>query len=641
MSRSGDDKASSLVGWARLRAAPLSVGGALILAFAAYHRVLRGPFLFDDAWVVAQNLSIKSLDGLVASLRTGSLADRPVTAVTFALNYAAGRLDPWGYHLVNVVIHLAAAALLYLLARALLRRARAPAAELVAAGAAGSFALHPLNSQAVSYVVQRSESLAALLTVAILLLLLAAEQTESRARRVGWVALASIAYVIALGTKLPAIVAPILWLAATIAFPANAGDAAPSRRRRIAAIGAPLLLAGGLLAIATLVRLRGHADVGFDVPGIEPWAYLLTQAHAVLLYARLLFWPAGQSIDHDLPLVTGLDGATAAAGAVLLAVLIIGGWLLAKPPRGWSPESRASARVAGFGVVWWFVALAPSSSIIPVRDLAVEHRAYLATFGLLLAAAVAIERTLARLSAPHRPPVATMAFAVAWLVLGTALHRRNAVWTSELALWSDAASKAPARVRPLVNAAFARQSSGDLDGAIAGYRQALSLPADPVHTPARIRFYLGSALVQQHRPAEAYDVLRTALESEPWNPDLLNGLAIAALDLARPAEAERLASAAFAGDPSSGKALNTLGEALLAQRRPEAALEAFSRAASLNPDSPRRQFNVALTASRLGRHEEGCIAVARYGRTPGEPALDAQIATIAAELACRTTRGTR
>jgi tetratricopeptide (TPR) repeat protein len=619
---------------ARPRAASLALAAALAFALAAYGRVLHGAFHFDDSWLIVNNLAVKSADGLLAFLRSASLTDRPVTTVTFALNYALGALDPFGYHLVNVAIHLGTAFLLFLLGQTLLLRAHAPAPEWVAAAAAGTFALHPLNSQAVSYVAQRSESLATLLAAATLLLLLAAERSPSVGRRAGWIALASIAFLLAVETKLPAVVAPALWAVAAVAFPLDPGQPLAPRLRRIAAIGAPLLLLGGILVAATFVRLRGHNDVGLDVPGIGPWRYLLTQAHAVLLYVRLLVVPVGQSVEHDLPLSTSLDPATAAAAVTLLGALALGLRLLAAPPRGWSDETRASGRVVGFGIVWWFVALAPSSSIIPVRDLAVEHRVYMASFGLLLAAAACVERALARLPASRRPHAVALAMAIVWIALGVTLHGRNAVWESELALWSDAAAKAPTRVRPLVNEAYARQVAGDLVGAAAGYRRALALPEDPAHTRARISFYLGSVLVLQHRPAEAYAVLSSGLASDPWNPDLLNGLAIASLDLGRPADAERFALAALRIDPASGKAVNSLGEAHLAQQRPEAALGAFLRAAALDPDSVRRQYNVALTASRLGRRDEACAAVARYRRTRGDAALDAEVSRLASDLAC-------
>ncbi|MCM2334551.1 MAG: hypothetical protein NDI82_11480, partial [Anaeromyxobacteraceae bacterium] len=164
--------------WGRLRASPwLVLLLPLALAVAATWRALPGQFQFDDETSIVTNPAIKDLAAfLTPGPWRGALAGgRPVTDLTFALNYAYARLEPWNYHLTNLAVHLAAVALAFAVTRRLLRLAGAARGDGIALAAAGLFALHPLQSQAVSYVVQRAESLAAALTLGSLALLLAAE----------------------------------------------------------------------------------------------------------------------------------------------------------------------------------------------------------------------------------------------------------------------------------------------------------------------------------------------------------------------------------------------------------------------------------------------------------------------------------
>lgn len=600
----------------------------LALAIAAYARVLRGEFQFDDRTSIEQNPLVKSLSLFLreASLRPPA---RPVTDFTFALNYAAGRLDPLGYHLVNLAVHLGLVVLLFQLGRALARRAGLAAADGVALAAAGVFAVHPLQSQAVSYVVQRAESLASLLYVAALLLLLRAERRGwSRRGLAAWGA-AFLLFLLGLGAKAIVVTLPAAWLLLAAALP----DPDGGRPGRALPIAIPFAAAAAVYALAAVTGLGGRADAGFDVPGMSGASYFLTQLRVVASYLRLLLWPSGLVLDPEVRLSAGLDLAVAAAGLLHLA-LAAGALALLVRARRLDGQPRAAARLAAIGILWWFLLLAPTSSAVPVLDLMQEHRVYLAAWGPMLALAVAAERLTARLAPPLRGRVAAGAALTVWLALAGTLFARNAVWESQVALWSDVVEKAPGKARGHQNLGHSLMMAGRLDESVASYRRALERLGDGSVDRSEVLRNLAAVLIEAKRPGEAADVLRQALAADPGNVDLLNNLAIAQLDLGDPAGAEGTARRALRIKADDGQVLNTLGEAQLARGDAEAALSSFLAAARIDPDAEMRHYNAAVAAAHLGRRAEACAALARFRAADRRGALRRDAGDLSRAMGC-------
>jgi len=603
----------------------------LALAAAAYARVLHGEFQFDDRITVEQNPLVKSLGRFLSEASLLPPA-RPLTDLTFALNYAAGRLDPLGYHLVNLAVHLALVLLLHRLTRALARRAGLAAADGVALAAAGIFAVHPLQSQAVSYVSQRAESLASLFYVASLLLLL-------RAERRGWGAAGLLAWggaflLFLLGLEAKAIVVtlPAAWLLLAGAVPDRGRD--PVQSGRALPLAIPFAAASALYAQAAMAGLAGRADVGLDVPGLSAGRYFLTQLRVVAGYLRLLVWPSGQVLDPEVRVSTGLDGSTAAAGLLLASLLLVAVALLSRSRR-WEGQAGAAARLAALGLLWFFLVLAPTSSVIPVVDLMQEHRAYLAAWGPILALVVGAERLLVRLAPPRRELLTRGALLSIWLALAGALLARNAVWETRVALWSDVVAKAPGKARGHQNLGHSLMLAGKLEESVASYRRVLERLGDGTVERSDALRNLAVVLIEAQRPREAAQVTREALVADPWNVDLLNNLAIALLDLGDLAGAEANARRALVRKPDDGPSLNTLGEAQLARGDAAGALASFSAAAALDPDVEMRHYNVALAASRLGRVAEACEALARFRAADRRGTLRREAGELSGALGCR------
>jgi len=583
----------------------------LALAAAAYARVLDGEFQFDDLRSISGNLAIKDLGAFLRGFGEALFhSGRPVTELTFALNYSAGRLDPWPFHLTNLLVHLGVTGLVFLFTRGVLRLARAARPAGVAVAVAGLFALHPLQSQAVSYVCQRAEALASGLYLAALLLLLQAERRGRSLVGVSLCVAATATFVLALGSKPIAVTAPFAYLLVLLVAPSEEARRTLAPWPRRLALVAPWLALDAWFSATTLHGLEGAPDAGFGVAGVTPWTYFVTQWRAVATYLRLLFWPSGQNVDWGLARSTGLDPASLGAGLLLAGLLATAAalWWRARRAAG---EDAAARRVAALGVAWFLLVLAPTSSLVPIADVLVEHRAYLASWGILVAVGVLGERLVSRLPEARRLPVAAGTVGAAWLVLAAVLYARNAVWTTQVALWADSVAKTPGNPRSHVNLGNAYRERGQVEPALREYRTALDLMGgDPFFASLRAVALnqVGTALANAGRDAEAEPAFRRALADDPRNADALANLSVLAFKRQDLRGAEAAALRTLAVDPRHGMALQVLGSSRMMLGDTAGGLEAFERAVAADPDDAARRFNLGVAYAAVGRRAEACAA---------------------------------
>jgi len=453
--------------------APLLVLAAGLLAYANSFSV---PFQFDDIVVLVREPAITGFQLDPASRRF--LGD-----LSFALSWSAFGERVAGHHVVNLAIHLANALLVWRLASllwrtpALARSRLAPRADRIALLAALLFVSHPLQTQAVTYIVQRYASLAALFFLSSVCAYLAFRLAPEGRRARGWYLAFLGSAAAACWTKENALVLPIAVAAVEWLF-----FEAPLRRRAI--LLSPFLAAAVaflLLALVTGLDLaRLDALTRLESP-LARTDYLLTQFRVVASYLRLLALPVGQNLDHDVAISTSL-----AEPAVLLSLALhlalLGGAAFAATRR--APHDPAW-RLAGFGVIWFYAALLVESSIIPIADVMYEHRVYLPSAGLFLLAATGLT-ALPSLASPRAWRGATLALVGVLVALTLS---RNRVWRDDLSLWSDAAEKSPNKARAVNNLGVAHFVRNDYGLAAALFERALR--ADPSYSKAW--FNLGTA----------------------------------------------------------------------------------------------------------------------------------------------------
>ncbi|HZY04315.1 MAG TPA: tetratricopeptide repeat protein [Anaeromyxobacteraceae bacterium] len=585
------------------------VAAAVVAAYAAG---LRAPFTFDDQRCIVRSPIDHGFYYLASPSQAASLPPdlqcafpgRYVGHLTLAVNYRLGVLDPLGYHLFNVAVHLGSALLLYLLvtlafrAPALLgigeRRLPAP---LVALFAALLFACHPLQTQAVTYVVQRFASLAALFYLLAAVLYLRFRLPGPAVGRGAAYAGALGATALAMFTKENALTLPLALalLEATLLR--------GSWTRRLLGL-APFLLVCLVIPwrMGVFESAGSLATVDAAIGSASPVGrreYLLTQFPVVATYLRLFLLPVGQSVDHDFPIYRSLlDGPVLLA--LLLHLFLAGGsvvllWRARRP----GPGSRPELCLVSLGVLWFFLTLSVESSLVPLADVIFEHRAYLPSAGLCLAASTL--SFLARRGLEGTRPAAARlvvpALSAVVLVLGAATVARNRVWSDEIRLWEDAARKGPGKVRPHLHLGALYAASGQLDRAAREIETAISLRPD---SPEAYNS-LGVILRRQGRVDAAMESYRSALRLRPDFAEARHNAALLYAAQGLLGDAIREMEEAVRSRPDYAEGHNALGVLYARQGRLAEAAREFSRTLEIDPGNAKARANLAQARATLGQ----------------------------------------
>jgi tetratricopeptide (TPR) repeat protein len=541
--------------------APTRRGAALaaiaLLGIAAYANALGGAFVFDDLRLVRDNAVLRELGRVVSLEGLRLFPHRWFAFVTFALDFRLGGPSPWGFHAVNVAIHLGSAALVYALVVLAFRTPRvagsalAPHARAIGFVAAALFVTHPLQTQAVTYVVQRMTSLATLLYLGAVVVWLrwrldGPARGPAGALRYGAVLLLAL---LAMETKEIAFTLPFAIVLAELAFfETTRADLLRLLPVLATAAVVPLtwLLTAGAPLSETLRSAAAITHVQTDLGRLE---YLATQLPVQVTYLFLLLLPIGQNLDHDYPIHRSfLDPEVLSAAAVVVPLAVLAAWLWARTRRGAGRPLDPAARLAAFGIAWWFLAHLVESSVIPIVDVVNEHRVYLPTAGLFPAVAVGIAALARRRWEPALAARRTvLAGAVLAVLLGAATFARNRVWASDVSLWTDAARKSPEKSRPWLDLGTALREAGRPEAAIASLRRGLELEPGSVYGRAQ----LGAVLLSTGRGAEAEPELRAALALAPDDLETLFNYATWLWQVGRRDEARGLYARFAATAPES------------------------------------------------------------------------------------------
>ncbi len=476
------------------------VAGLCAAVIAVWANSFGGAFVLDDLTHIVDHPGMDRLwppdwarNGPVDLLR-------PVLMLTFALNVATGGRTPPGFHAVNLAVHLAATLLLFdLVRRTFARPVLRDRCRLDPARAAGAVALlwavHPLQTESVTYIYQRAESLTGMLHLLVLNL---AVRVHGQPGRIPLKAAAWLACAAGCGVKESMAVVPlaVAWYDRTFLFPSWR-----AALRERAALWAGLGLSW-LVLLALLPAPEMYTRPGPGLPDVV--SYALTQPGVLLHYLALAFRPVGLVLEEDRRLVSGVTEALPAI-AGLLAVI--------------AAAALAARRWPGLGgvAIWAALVLAPTSSVFPLRDPAVEHRMYLPLAAVIVFTVVAAGAGLRWFATVRRLPPAWAGRAALGLVLAAAAGlglltiRRNALYRSPVLLYADVVAHRPDSVRGHQNLAWALADDGRIDDAIAHTRRTLELRPDY----AEGWFNLGVYLRRAGRTGDAIAAYRTALALRP------------------------------------------------------------------------------------------------------------------------------
>jgi Flp pilus assembly protein TadD len=591
----------------------------LALAIAAvYARAVYTPFIFDDADSIEKNASIRSVWPLTGSHEHfGPLnpphdlptSGRPIINLSFAINYALGALDPVGYHIVNFTLHFFSTMLVW----AIVRRALClpyfsgrfdRSAAWLALCVSLLWALHPVQTEAVIYVTQRTELAMAFCYLATLYCSLrfwsldpvaadqdggavAAGAVSNRRRRAGWLVLAILACAAGMASKEVMVSAPVVVLLFERTF--IAGSVKQALRRSWQ------LYAGLASTWAVLVFLNFAAprsdSAGFSL-GVSAVQWWLTQAEVLLIYLKLVVWPSPLLLHYELPYLSSLSQAWMYVVPVVLLVAAVGVLLWRNHP-------------LGFLGAFFFAILAPTFIVPIVTEIAAERRIYLPLLAPVIVLVVG-GYALVRWVTAHRGnfnfarPAAIGVVLVLVLACGVASAKRVKDYDNELNLWQDIVRIRPNDFAAHANLGHSLLTSGRIAEAIDELQLSLALKPDNY----RALNTLGIALDHLGRYADAIKVQKHALEINPNHVDSLENLANSLREAGQLAEAQVQLEKAEKLKPDDAEVQNNMGVLLAKQNRVTEAIERFRRAVQLDRYYIPAHINLGKTLSQRGEVDE-------------------------------------
>jgi Flp pilus assembly protein TadD len=578
----------------RARTYSLLILAATLLAYA---NSFSGPLIFDDLRWIEANPHIRHLWPLWNALQPPQGAagtGRPVVCLTLALNYAVSGLDPWSYHVANLAIHASAALVLFGIVRRTLQGPRlrdrfGTHANGLAAAVAACWAVHPLQTESVTYIIQRMESLMGLF---LLLTLYCVIRGHDSPRRSEWYATAVVCCALGMGTKEGMIIAPILVLLYDRIFLTNSW-AELWRQRSVLYAG--LAATWLILILLVIVNQAGSGRGLMGSPGVSWWRYAKNQFGAIAHYLRLTFWPDTLCLDYGWQ-VSPLPRSWKAVGGVLAVCLVAAtGWALANAP----PLGLLGA--------WFFLTLAPSSSVVPIQDMVAERRMYLPLVAVVTLTVVAAWNGLSTLSRRFKLTPTTLGWAFFALIAGALVWRtaqRNHDYHSGIAIWTDTTRQRPQNGRAWNNLGSSYAKAGRFDSAVTCFQRAIELL--PTHALARASAYdnLGKARFAQGRHSEAITHLSEALRLNPYSADAHTDLANELRQLGDREQAMVHFRTAIRLEADHGLAHYGMGLLLTDLDDFDEALRELQTARRLLPDRPEIPFKLGVLLRNRSRYSE-------------------------------------
>lgn len=597
----------------------------ILLGIVIYSNSFTCSFQFDDLYTIVNNPKIRNLSDI--GTLWNSSPNRPVAFLTFAINYHFNQLDVRFWHLVNLVIHLINAILVWWLTLLIFSspvmkdQKISGQKKFIAFAVALLFVSHPLATESVTYIVQRMTSLVALfyfLSIAL----------YARARYIARGFLVKIllfsgsliAAVLAMRTKETAFTLPFAVLLVELFFIRTGKLSISFRDFRV------ILVIALFLGMILIIPLRHSLDIfkpitpeGHPESVLTPYYYLLTQFRVIVKYIQLLVLPLHQNLDYDFPVSTSFFQIPTLICFLVLTILIfLAVYLFTKQ------------RVISFGIFWFFITISVTSGVIPINDVLVEHRTYLPSYGYFL---IIITLLCILFRNKHQ-----------WVALGILLimagsnsfltYERNKVWKDDLTLWSDVVSKSPGKARSITNRGIAYANRGKWSLAIEDYSRALRIdPAAPITLISRgfafrntgqfdqaigdynhaIRINPNNAVIYCNRGVcymnrgekeKALEDFTRSIELDGGFTEAYSNRCALYLETGQLERAMADVNQAISLDPDHFKAYTNRGAIYEKLNQPEMAIADYNKAIEINPGFAIAHFNRGVAYGKSGQWEK-------------------------------------
>ena len=547
------------------------------LGVIIYSNIFNAPFVFDDNSSIVYDPTIKNLKNALVAISD----NRYLVHLSFSVNYAVAGLIPFGYHVTNVLIHTANAALIYYLITLTFKTPALAGTRLssgiIAMATAFIFLAHPIQTQAVTYIAQRFTSMATFFYLLSIIFYVKARldfiETEnfSSRKHLGYYFLSVFSAVCAMKTKEIAFTLPFAILLYEMYF----FDNRRKIKQRILYI-IPLFLTLLIIPLSMLDMTASKSvdEIAENFDNITKDArvtftrseYLYTQFRVITTYLRLLVLPVRQHLDYDYSVSRTFFSGDVIVSFAFLVLLFASALLLFK-----------KYRLISFGIVWFFLTLTVESSIIPIRDVIVEHRVYLPSMGFFLALTAFFDQIISV------QKVKITAIAVLVLILSVFTYQRNTAWASEESLWMDVIAKAPNNAKAYASLGTVYKKRGEYDKAIELFEKTMSLgKACP-----EIFLHLGDIYFDRKGYNKAIVYLEAALKSDfskKVRLDILNKLGRTYGRLGENGKAVEAFEEAIRLYPDATVPYNNLGVLYVRTGQLDRAIDVFERALKIRED---------------------------------------------------------
>lgn len=550
----------------------------LVLGIIIYLNSFNCSFHFDDYDNIINNKNLPGLTNFTSWLKFNQ--SRLVAYYSFALNLHFNQLDVWGYHLVNLIIHLINSTIVWWMTMMIFStpvlkdHPLAKHKKALALFTALLFVAHPLATQSVTYIIQRMASMVAMFYLLSIALYMKGRLINSNKRiKYLFFSASFIALVLALFTKENAFTLPFAILLFEIFFFRTTNFSLNFKNPRL------IILISGIIGFIIFITLKFSFDVLKPIPPnvshpytITSFNYLLTQFSVIVKYIQLLFFPINQMLDYDFPLASSFLEMKTLLSFILLFGLFISAIKLFN-----------KNRIISFGIFWFFLTLSIESSFIPIDDVIYEHRTYLPSFGFFLILVCSI----------YLLPINKVKYAIPSILIilvgaySILTFQRNKIWKDDITLWNDNISKAPGKARPVTNRGFGYMKLGQWDKALKDYSKALEL--DPNYPAALCN--RGSVYVHFQQMDKAIVDLTKAINIIPNYEIAYFNRGVAYSHLQQWEKAIVDYTKAIEIRPNYVKAFSNRGIANGALHQRDKAFADFSKAIEMDPKNPEAYLN--------------------------------------------------
>jgi Flp pilus assembly protein TadD len=586
----------------------------LLVIFLLYSNTFRASWHFDDYPNIVNNpfikitgLNPKTLKNTFFASQEGGLylgkkVYRPVACLTLALNWYFGKNDVFGYHLVNVSIHFLTSFILFLTLFSLfqtpnLRYKYAGNEYFIALLTAVLWAVHPIQIQAVTYIVQRMASLAAMFYILGLYFYIKGRISDSSRKMIMLFGACLLSYLLAMGSKENAAMLPIAIILLEMIFFQDLSQ--PKVKK--AAYGSLVICGLSIPLLGILFIFHGDFSAllsAYGVRNFTPLQRLMTEPRILIFYLSLIFYPIPTrfSIEHYVPLSTSLFHPWTTLPSIGLVLLLIGSAIFQIRKRP----------ILSFAILFFFLNQLIESTIIGL-ELIFEHRNYLPSLFLFFPMSVGIKWILDYYRKKMRSMFLILISSLTILIIGLGMgtYIRNFAWTTEKALWEDAMAKAPERSRPYQNLAWGYyEKIGDSDKAYSLYEKAFELEgAQPAYSQLQSLSNMAVICYKKGEYEKAIELSKRAINIYKYWEPAQHIMTLSLLNLEKWQEASKNAELLLSKNHLNKDYSILYAYSLVKLKKYRKALNHFRNALRMYPNDKKILYNIGVTLTLMGNYD--------------------------------------